>query len=496
MSVPELRVTDLPPTASEADVVLLTAVSTADGPRLLEIDGYEWVGPLLAGLGATGAADDLVRLPSSVDGPAVVAVAGAGERADAAALRLAVGSAVRQLTGVGHVAVVVPIPIPDDADATATAEAMLEGAALGAYLFTAYRSEPKTPVAVVTLHAAASAALVDVERVRVIARAVDRTKDLVNTAPADLSPARLAEIAVNAADAAGVTSTVWDEEALESDGFGGILGVGQGSVRGPRLVRLEYAPAGAAKHLALVGKGITFDSGGLSLKPGNSMVGMKSDMAGAATVLSALLALAALETPVKVTAWLCLAENMPSGTAIRPNDVLRIRGGKTVEVLNTDAEGRLVLADGLVAASEEQPDAIVDVATLTGAQVVALGHRLGGLMGDDALVARVRDAAESVDEAFWPMPLPGYLKANLKSDVADLANTRLGTTIPGMLVAGVFLREFVGRREDSAERIPWAHLDIAGPSFNTGGAWGHTGSGGTAIGVRTLVALGEDLAAG
>ncbi|ANJ27075.1 leucyl aminopeptidase [Agromyces aureus] len=490
MSVTDLRTSELPAASSEADVVLLTAVSTADGPRLLEVDGYAWVAPLLAGLGATGAADELVRIPSSGGGPAVVAVAGAGERADAASLRLAAGSALRQLTGVEHVAIGVPLEFADDVEA---AEALLEGAALGAYAFTAYRSEPRTPVAVVTVHAAASAARVRLDRVRVIADAVHRTKDLVNTPPVDLSPARLAEIAVNAADAVGVTSTVWDEEALQADGFGGILGVGQGSSRGPRLVRLEYAPAAASRHFALVGKGITFDSGGLSLKPGNSMVGMKSDMAGAATVLSAILALASLETPIRVTAWLCLAENMPSGTAIRPNDVLRIRGGKTVEVLNTDAEGRLVLADGLVAASEEQPDAIVDIATPTGAQVVALGHRMGGIMGDDGLVARVRGAADSVDESFWPMPLPGYLKSNLKSDVADLANTRLGTTIPGMLVAGVFLREFVGRREDSDERIPWAHLDIAGPSFNQAGAWGHTGSGGTAIGVRTLVALGEDL---
>ncbi|KQM83510.1 leucyl aminopeptidase [Agromyces sp. Leaf222] len=500
MSVPELRTSELPPTASEADVVLLTAVSTPDGPRLLDVDGYAWVAPLLAGLGVSGAADELVRIPSSGDGPAVVAVAGVGERADAASLRLAVGSALRQLTGVSHVAVAVPDALdgqePDAASEGSPAEAMLEGAALGAYLYTTYRSEPKTPVAVVTVHAPASADRVRVERVRIIADAVHRTKDLVNAAPADLSPARLAEIAVDTADVLGVTSTVWDEEALESDGFGGILGVGQGSSRGPRLVRLEYAPTTASHHLALVGKGITFDSGGLSLKPGGSMVGMKSDMAGAATVLSAILALAALEAPIRVTGWLCLAENMPSGTAIRPNDVLRIRGGKTVEVLNTDAEGRLVLADGLVAASEEQPDAIVDVATLTGAQVVALGHRMGGLMGDDSLVGRVRASADSVDEAFWPMPLPGYLKANLKSDVADLANTRLGTTIPGMLVAGVFLREFVGRREDSGERIPWAHLDIAGPSFNQAGAWGHTGSGGTAIGVRTLIALGEDLSAG
>ncbi len=258
---------------------------------------------------------------------------------------------------------------------------------------------------------------------RSVVAGVARTKDLVNTPPADLSPERFAELAVEAADAAGVASRVWDEDELEADGFGGILGVGRGSSRGPRLVRLEYAPAAASVHLALVGKGITFDSGGLSLKPGASMVGMKSDMAGAAAVLSAIVALAELEVPVRVTGWLCLAENMPSGTAIRPNDVLRIHGGTTVEVLNTDAEGRLVMADALAAASDEQPDAIVDVATLTGAQVVALGHRIAGLMGDDELVERVRTAAGDVDEAVWPMPLPRDLQVAARSRTSPTSRT-------------------------------------------------------------------------
>jgi leucyl aminopeptidase len=187
---------------------------------------------------------------------------------------------------------------------------------------------------------------------------------------------------------------------------------------------------------------------------------------------------------------------MPSGHAARPNDVIRMKGGTTVEVLNTDAEGRLVMADALAAASEEQPDAIVDVATLTGAQVVALGNRISGLMGDEDLVSEVRRAADAAGEAVWPMPLPADLRALLKSDVADLANTKLGTVVPGMLLAGVFLQEFVGRRDgDESARIPWAHLDIAGPSFNAGSAWGHTGAGATGAAVRTLVALGEQLSA-
>lgn len=488
MTVPDLACSSTPAIESDAEVVLLAARPAEDGVEVLAPAGYEWVAPLLATLGASGAADELTRIPARGDGPAVVAIAGLGDRSDAAGLRLAAGSALRQLAGVGSVAVAIPV-----GDA-ASAAALLEGAALGAYAFGRYRTEPKAAVGRVTLHTEIED--VPVGRVRSVVAAVARTKDLVNTPPLDLFPERFAEIAVEAADAAGVSSRVWDEAALAADDFGGILAIGLGSSRGPRLVRLEYAPAGASVHLALVGKGITFDSGGLSLKPMASLVGMKMDMAGAAAVLSAIIALAELEVPIRVTGWLCLAENMPSGTAVRPNDVLWMHGGTTVEVLNTDAEGRLVMADGLVAASREQPDAIVDVATLTGAQVSALGHRIAGLMGDDALVAQTHAAADAVDEAVWPMPLPRDLRSLLKSDVADLTNTKLGVTVPGMLLAGVFLREFIGSKADSDDRIPWAHLDIAGPAYNAGGAWGFTGSGGTGVTVRTLIRLSEDLAAG
>ena len=486
MIVPDLATSPSPAAESDADVVLLAARSGTDGPELLTVKGYEWVASLLGPLGAKGSLDELARLPVQGSGPSVVAVVGVGDRADAASLRVAAGSAARQLAGTTALAIAIPAVDGE------TAEAILEGAALGAYAFAEYRSEAKSPVARVTLHTEHEVRL---DRVRSVASAVARTKDLVNTPPLDLFPERFAEIAVEVADAAGLASRVWDEAALEADGFGGILAVGQGSSRGPRLVRLEYAPAAASAHLALVGKGITFDSGGLSLKPGPSMVGMKTDMAGAAAVLASMAALAELVVPIRVTGWLCLAENMPSGTAIRPNDVLRIHGGTTVEVLNTDAEGRLVMADALAAASDEQPDAIVDVATLTGAQVVALGHRISGLMGDEALVGRVRAAADAVDEAVWPMPLPRDLRSLLKSDVADLANTKLGMTVPGMLLAGVFLQEFIGKRPDSDERIPWAHLDVAGPANNSGGAWGFTGTGGTGVAVRTLIRLGEDLVA-
>ena len=481
MTAPSLSLTTSPAARSDADLVLLAATCGEDGPELLSVEGFEWVVAGLRVLGTKGAAEELIRLPGVGDGPRVVAVVGTGETTDAA---------VRQLTDVESVALAVPTDDPE------VAAAILEGAALGAYAYDEYRSKPKTHVSNIVLHSALGADAIGLERVRAVVAGVARTKDLVNASPADMFPARLAELAVEAASSAGVSAKVWDEEALASDGFGGILGVGLGSSRGPRLVRLDYMPEAASAHLALVGKGITFDSGGLSLKPMASMVGMKTDMAGAAAVLSAVVALAELRVQVRVTGWLCLAENLPSGTAIRPNDVLRMHGGTTVEVLNTDAEGRLVLADALVAASEEQPDAIVDVATLTGAQVTSLGHRIAGLMGADDLVAKVRSAADAVDEATWPMPLPNHLLQLLKSDVADLANTKLGVTAPGMLLAGVFLREFVGKRDDSDERIPWAHLDIAGPANNTGGAWGFTGSGATGAAVRTLVRLGEDMAAG
>jgi leucyl aminopeptidase len=253
-------------------------------------------------------------------------------------------------------------------------------------------------------------------------------------------------------------------------------------------VKLEYKPKGSKKHLALVGKGITFDTGGLSLKPAESMVGMKYDMTGAATSFQAIVAIAKLGLPVRVTAWLCLAENMPSGTAQRPDDVIKIRNGKSVEVLNTDAEGRLVLADGLSAAAETKPDLMVDVATLTGAATIALGNRYAGLMGDNTAVKTVEKAAETCGELVWHMPQPMELRALLNSEVADIANVKIGNRAGGMLIGGLFLREFV------PEGIEWAHLDIAGPADNGGSAYGYTPKGGTGAYVRTLIELGQALA--
>jgi leucyl aminopeptidase len=493
MAVPSLTVSDRSSTSSAVDVLVLGVQKTDGGPTLLSDDErFADLGASLASIGVTGAQDEVVRVPIAVPGAGSVALVGLGAGTTADDLRYAAGSASRQLRGVASIAFELPTRTTDDLFA------VLEGAALGAYAYTAFRvsslESTKLPAAAIIVRSSVDATGL-VERATAIATAVHSVRDLVNAPSSDLYPETLATRSVALGAGLPVEFEILREAELEAGGFGGILGVGLGSVRGPRLVKVSYSPAGASRHLALVGKGITFDSGGLSLKPPVAMVGMKYDMTGAATVLAVTLAAARLALPVRITAWLCIAENMPSGSAIRPNDVLRIRGGKTVEVLNTDAEGRVVLADGLVAASEENPDVIIDVATLTGAQRVALGDRYSAVMGDDELVDRVVASAKSVGESFWPMPLSGELRALLNSDVADIANVKPGNTAAGMLVAGVFLREFVGTtgEGDQKHRIPWAHIDIAGPAENRGGGWGFTGKGPTGVTVRALLALAEEI---
>jgi leucyl aminopeptidase len=315
-------------------------------------------------------------------------------------------------------------------------------------------------------------------------------RDLVNTGPSDLVPATLAEAAEQVAAEHGLDVEVLGEKELEVGGYGGIMAVGQGSVHPPRLVRLAYHHPEATKTVVFAGKGITFDSGGLSLKPPKSMEHMKSDMAGAAAVLGALQAIAGLRPAVNVVGYLASAENMPGGRAQRPADIITIHGGKTVEVLNTDAEGRLVLADALDRAGGDSPDLLVDVATLTGAQSVALGRQIAGVMAnDDAVRNGIVESGRRAGEAFWPMPLPEELREGLDSDVADLANVtqdRQG----GMLVGGLFLREFV------PAGVRWAHLDIAGPAYNEDDPYGYTPKGGTGAAVRTLAQIAQDVADG
>ncbi|MCX5242494.1 leucyl aminopeptidase [Streptomyces prunicolor] len=453
---------------------------------------------VLETLGASGAEGEITKLPAPAGfkAPLVLAVGlGAepeeGEEYGAEALRRAAGVAARALTGAKKAAFA--LPLADAADAGAIAE----GALLGAYSFDAYKggakdAKGKAPLGEVALlggkprdkeYKAA------VERALAVTEELNRARDLINTPPNDLDPEAFAAVAQTAAKEHGIKVEVLDEKALEKGGYGGILGVGAGSAAGPRLVKLSYTHADATKHLAFVGKGITYDSGGISLKPAGHNETMKCDMSGAAAVFAAVVAAARLGLAVNVTGWLALAENMPSGSATRPGDVLRMYSGKTVEVLNTDAEGRLVLADALWAASAEKPDAIVDVATLTGAMVLALGSRTFGVMAnDEAFRSAIVEAADEVGEPSWPMPLPEHLRKGMDSPTADIAN--MGERMGGGLVAGLFLREFVG------EGITWAHLDIAGPAFNEGGPFGYTPKGGTGSAVRTLVRLAELTAAG
>ncbi len=447
----------------------------------------------LTALGAKGKAEEVTLLPSpaGVDAAVVAAVGLGGAEPAAEALRRAAGAVVRRLAGKADT---VAFAVGDgSADSVG---ALAEGALLGSYAFDRYRTNadkrpaPISAVTVLTGKAREKAVKTAVTRAEAVAAAVNLTRDWVNTAPSDLYPEVFADEAKAAGKRAGLTVEVLDRKAMVAKGYGGTLGVGQGSEREPRVVRLSYKPARAKKHLVFVGKGITFDTGGISLKPNEGMLTMKSDMAGAAAVLAAVTAVADLQLPVAVTAWAPMAENMPSGSAQRPSDVLTMYGGKTVEVLNTDAEGRLVLADAIARASEDNPDVIVDVATLTGACMVALGGRTFGIMGNDEdFNSFLRRTASHAGEDGWPLPIPEGTRESLDSKVADLANVARGR-LGGALVAASFLNEFVG------EGIRWAHLDIAGPSYNDTAPWGYTPVGGTGSSVRTLVGLAEAAAAG
>ena len=400
------------------------------------------------------------------------------------------GAAVRALAGTATVATT--LAAAHGEAGVEQVRAVAEGALLGAYTFDAFRSaasaaDRKAPVESVVLVVADAqdpALTAAVTRAEVVGRAVRLARDWVNTPPSHLHPAELAEAARAECARAGLEVEVLDEDALREGAYGGVLGVGQGSAHPPRMVHVSYR--GGGRKVALVGKGITFDSGGLSLKPAASMEEMKMDMGGAAAVLATVVAAAELGLAVDVEAWVPMAENMPSGAAIRPSDVLTMRGGKRVEVTNTDAEGRLILADAMVRACEDSPEVLLDVATLTGAQLVALGARTAGVMGDDALRGEVVDAAGRAGEAMWGMPLPPELRKGLDSDIADMVNS--GPREGGMLTAGLFLKEFV------AEGVAWAHVDIAGPAYNSSTAHGYTPHGGTGAAVRTFVQVLEDLA--
>jgi leucyl aminopeptidase len=405
-------------------------------------------------------------------------------------LRRASAAFVRAIGPAGSAGFLLPVPIDLPADAAAAAVA--EGGALAAYRFDAYRTgdHPGRLGTLAVVGGSDEQALVGagVARGARVAESVALARDLVNEPPSSLTPERFADTFVRRfAGESRLTIEVWDEDRIVAERLGGLLGVARGSNQPPRLVKVEYRPAdplevgGRVPHLALVGKGITFDSGGLSLKTATGMETMKTDMGGAAAVLGAVDAAAALGARIRITAFTPLTENMPGGSATKPGDVLTTRNGKTIEVLNTDAEGRLVLADGLTLAVEAGPDAIVDLATLTGAAVVALGKEIAGLLGNDnGLIEEVRGAGERAGESLWPLPMPDDYRSHIDSEVADMRNVgRAGQA--GSIAAAMLLREFVGE-------VPWAHLDIAGPARSDENSRYLT-KGGTGFGVRTLVAL-------
>jgi leucyl aminopeptidase len=483
----KISLTQTPPAVSGTSATVIGVQAQAKTSKIAKshLDSKLTAGFNLASLGVSSDVGSVKKLSGS--GSSVIALLGLGETINLDSLRDAMGSAARELGSFEHVVIDLPLASKEQVLAA------IEGFQLGNYEYLTYKPKATKRVlsklTIITSYKPSASALRELE---VLTSAVHRTRDMVNAPANDLYPEVMVQAAKKLAKGVSVKVKVWQEKDLIADGLGGIHAVGKGSIRPPRLVKLEYKPARAKTSVAFVGKGITFDTGGLSLKPAESMVGMKYDMTGAAACLQALIAIAELKLPIRATAWLCLAENMPSGGATRPNDVIRIRNGKTVEVLNTDAEGRLVLADGLSMASEESPDYIVDVATLTGAATIALGNRYAGLMGDEKAIKKVRSAAATTGELVWHMPLPEELRPLLNSDIADIANVKIGNRAGGMLIGGLFLREFVGAEGKSAPA--WAHLDIAGPANNDSAAYGHTPKGATGVTVRTLVQLARDLA--
>lgn len=422
-----------------------------------------------------------------VTGPAgdELILVGIGKQVTPAAVRRAAGSAVRfaRKAKFSSLALALPTEEPE------LLAAVTEGALLGTYRPHTLKkdaAEDENPAPSITVVTSGDASIV--EQTQVVTDAIVTARDLVNLPANLLYPETFAERARQLVTGTKITTQVLDDQQLAAEGYGGLTAVGGGSAQGPRLVRLSYAPRGAKTHLALVGKGVTFDSGGLDIKPPDAMYTMKCDMAGAAAVIAAIRAIADLGLKVRVTAYAPMAENMPSATAYRPSDVLTIYGGLTVENANTDAEGRLILADALARATEDAPDIVVDVATLTGACMVALGQQTAGLVtDDDGLADRMLGAAESAGESCWRLPLTEEASKSLASPIADVRSSgksRYG----GALVAAAFLRKFV------PQTIAWGHLDIAGPAWRDESDAGPDTSGGTGYGVRTLVELARSLA--
>ncbi len=470
---------------ARADLVGLAVTTEAveDEPH-----GLDW--KVLGGRGFDGSVGQAEVVPGP-DGPVAVLGLGPAEDLNASAFRQAGAAFARAGSRYRSLAADILDVAEGRVDRVDAVQAFAEGIDLGAYDYVAHKSEA-TPSEVrsVTVVGGGTRLSAALDRGQAVAQGVNLARDLVNEPGGSLTPVAFARRARAVARDGKLGIKVLDAAEIRKARLGGLLGVNRGSTQQPRFVELAYRPRGKAKgHLALVGKGITFDAGGLSIKPATGMMTMKSDKAGASAVLGAMSVIAELAPPTRVTAYLPLTDNMLGGDATRPGDVLTIRNKKTVEVLNTDAEGRLILADALSLASEARPDAIIDLATLTGACIVALGQRYAGLMGTDGdgWLDQVAAASERTGERVWRLPLPDEYRSQLDSTVADVKNIG-GSNGGGALTAGLFLKEFV------AEGIPWAHVDIAGPSFSDTPFEEHP-KGASGFGVRLLVDLVENFSA-
>jgi leucyl aminopeptidase len=464
---------------SDVDAVAVPVGTDGDVPKEV---GYDRTA--LARSGFTGQVGQALPLPTS-DGAARVAVGvGPADRLDTATLRRAAAAFARAVPDDARLAARLP-ELPHVPAATAAA-AVVEGILLARYRFDR-SSRPRAGAAVTEILLSTSPdRQEDVQtggrRGLVVATAALLGRDLANCPAAELTAVRMAEAAIEVGARSGLRVEVFDRDALVALGCGGLLGVNKGSVQPPRMVRLRYDPPGdPAGRLTLVGKGIMYDSGGISLKPSDaSHSTMKNDMSGAGAVLAAMSALRELGCRAAVTGYLMCTDNMPSGSAMQLGDVLTIRGGRTVEVLNTDAEGRLVMADALVLATEEPVDAIVDIATLTGACLRTFGTEMAGVIGNDQpLVDQVSAAGAAVDEPVWQLPLHEPYRAQLHSEIADMTN--MGGVNAGTITAALFLREFVGS-------VPWVHIDIAGTAQSDAAA-GWVNKGATGAGTRLLIEL-------
>ncbi|WP_420638559.1 leucyl aminopeptidase [Candidatus Poriferisocius sp.] len=459
----------------------LHAVGVCSGDGAERPEDLDW--GVLEGRGFEAKAGQ-VQIVSGPDRPVAVVGLGPADKVTTAVIRKAAGSLARSAKRVRRLSVAVPDAVPDAVERADAVRALAEGLVMGAYTYGRFKSEHKPNLleTVVVIGPGGKAVTDALEQGRRVGEAVCFARDLVNEPGGSLTPTRFAEIAVEMAEREGLAVTVLDLDGIRSAELGGLLGVNRGSEQPPRFVEVTYHPGDDAEcrgSVALVGKGLTFDSGGLSIKTGTGMMTMKCDMSGGAAVLGAMAAIAAVAPPVKVTGYVPMTDNMLGGDATRPGDVLTIANGKTVEVLNTDAEGRLVLADALSLACRAQPDAVVDLATLTGACMVALGPKVAGLMGNNqAWIDQLVAAADRAGERVWPLPLPDDYRGQLDSSVADMKN--IGGPHGGALTAGLFLSNFV------TEGIAWAHLDIAGPAF-TDAEEGETTKGGTGFGVRMLL---------